>query len=59
MELAYADAFGVPTFILLHHLRDAELIGRGRGVLPLLLSSQRSAAVEWKKLIDDLRALFE
>jgi hypothetical protein len=30
MELAYADAYDVPTFVILHHLTFVELKGRER-----------------------------
>jgi hypothetical protein len=53
-ELAYADAFGVKTFILLHHLRFDDLKQKP-GVPPLLLSSQCNSAVEWEGVIKDIR----
>ena len=56
MELAYADAYGVPTFIILHRLTFAELRRRERGVPPLLLESQCNASAEWKSVVADLRA---
>jgi hypothetical protein len=37
MEFAYAHAFDVPTFIILHRLTFSELRSRERGVPPLLL----------------------
>jgi acetyl-CoA acetyltransferase len=55
MELAYADAFGIKTFVLLHHLDYGELRARERGVPPLLLASQCNAAREWRAVVDDLR----
>ena len=57
MELAYADAFDVPTFILLHHLDFRELKARQSGVPPLLLASQCNAALQWRSIIEDLRRL--
>ena len=57
MELAYADAFNVPTFILLHHLTYQELKGSDRGVPPLLLSSQCNSALEWKNIEGEIRKL--
>lgn len=57
MELAYADAFGVPTFVLLHHIDFKELKARERGVPPLLLATQCNSAHEWKAIVDDLRTL--
>lgn len=55
MELAYADAFEVPTFILLHHIDYQELRRREGGVPPLLLSSQCNPALEWRRILDDVR----
>jgi hypothetical protein len=46
MELAYADAFEVKTFVLLHHLNFFDLKQRATGVPPLLLSSQCNSAME-------------
>lgn len=57
MELAYADAFDVPTFVLLHHLDYQELKRKERGVPPLLLSSQCNSALEWKAIANDIRQL--
>jgi hypothetical protein len=54
MELGYADAFKVPTFILLHRLSYADLRAKER-VPPLVLARQCSQAKEWRKLLDDLR----
>ena len=55
MELGYADAFGVPTFILLHHLTHGELMQIQRGVPPLVRQSQCTPAIEWKGMEHDLR----
>ena len=53
MELAYADAFDKPVFILLHHLDFADLAARTQGVPPLVLASQcNDAAVDWRGVID-------
>jgi len=57
MELAYADAYNVPTFVILHHLTFDQLKARERGVPPLLLESQCNAATDWKRIIEDLRLL--
>jgi hypothetical protein len=54
MELAYADAFEVPTFILLHRLSYADLKAKDR-VPPLVLAKQCTQAKEWRTLLDDLR----
>lgn len=52
MELAYADAFDVETYVLLHHLEYKELKNRDAGVPPLLLSSQCNPAVNWRSVIE-------
>jgi TIR domain len=57
MELAYADAFDVKTFILLHHLDYGDLKQRASGVPPLLLSSQCNSAMQWKDVIEDIRTM--
>lgn len=59
MELAYADAFDVKTFVLLHHLEYGELKARNRGIPPLLLSSQCNQAIQWKLIIEDIRSLVQ
>jgi hypothetical protein len=56
MELAYADAYDVPTFVILHRLTFAELKGRKRGVPPLLLESQCNASADWKSVVESLRS---
>jgi len=57
MELAYADAYSVPTFIILHYLTFDQLKSRERGVPPLLLESQCNAAAEWKSIVERLRTV--
>ena len=53
MELACADAFDKPVFILLHHLDFDDLAARSQGVPPLVLASQCSdAALDWRAVID-------
>ncbi|MGH9927972.1 MAG: TIR domain-containing protein [Pyrinomonadaceae bacterium] len=59
MELAYADAFDVKTFILLHHLKFLDLTQKATGVPPLLLSSQCNSAMEWKSVVEDIRKLLK
>jgi len=56
MELAYSDAFDVPTFVLLHHLTFSEVKGRDKGVPPLLLEGQCNASAEWKSVVFDVRS---
>ena len=55
MELAYADAFGIPAFILLHHLTFDELKRSERGAPPLVLEGQCTIALEWRSLENGLR----
>jgi hypothetical protein len=59
MELAYADAFDVTTFVLLHRLKFLDLKQRATGVPPLLLSSQCNSAIEWKSVVEDIRTLLK
>lgn len=54
MELAYADAFDVPTYVLLHHITFEDL-KRTSGVPPLILEGQCTPAIDWRSLDDDLR----
>src|SRR5262245_55104895 len=51
MELAYADAFDVKTFVLLHHLKYSDLKSAESGVPPLLLAGQCNSATEWRTVI--------
>lgn len=55
MELAYADAFDVPTFVLLHHLQYEDLTSPDSGVPPLLLAGQCNAATDWCRVMEDIR----
>lgn len=59
MELAYADAFDVTTFVLLHRLKFLDLKQKATGVPPLLLSSQCNSAIEWKSVVEDIRKLLK
>ena len=56
MELAYADAFGVPIFVLLHRLTFAELKAKEEGVPPLLLEGQCNPATQWREVVADVRS---
>ena len=58
MELAYADAFDVRTFVLLHRLKFQDL-KEATGVPPLLLSSQCNSALEWKDVVEAIRKLLK
>ena len=55
MELAYADAFGVPLYVLLHRLTFAELKAKEEGVPPLLLEGQCNPSSQWKEVVAALR----
>lgn len=55
MELAYLDAYEVPTYILLHHVTFQDLKSRERGIPPLLLESQCNPAINWKQIASDIR----
>jgi len=59
MELAYADAFAVTTFVLLHHLDFRDLRERETGIPPLLLSSQCNPALEWRIVVEDIKELLK
>jgi hypothetical protein len=59
MELAYADAFDVTTFVLLHHLEFLDLKQKATGVPPLLLSRQCNSAIDWKSVVEDIRKLLK
>jgi len=53
MELAYADAFDKPVFILLHRVKFSELAARSPDMPPLVLASQcNDAALDWRAVID-------
>jgi len=56
MELAYADAFGIPAFILLHHLTFEDLKRAEPGAPPLVQEGQCTLAVDWRSLENGLRA---
>lgn len=56
MELAYSDAYDVPTFVILHRLTFSQLRGRRKGVPPLLLEGQCNPSSEWRKVVKALRA---
>lgn len=55
MELAYADAFEVPTFVLMHQIKYADL--KSRNAPPLLLARQCNESDQWRNLADDIRSL--
>jgi hypothetical protein len=55
MELAYADAFEIPTFVLLHHMTFDDLRKSEHSVPPLLLARQCTSAVSWRTIVEDLK----
>ena len=55
MELAYADAFDVPIYVILHRLSFAELKGKEQGVPPLLIEGQCNPSSQWKDVIAAIR----
>ena len=55
MELAYADAFDIPTFVLMHHITFEDL-KRSSGVPPLVIEGQSTSAVNWRSIEADLRS---
>lgn len=55
MELAYADAFDIPTFVLMHQIKYDEL--KSRNAPPLLLSGQCNDSDQWRRLAEDIRPL--
>lgn len=57
MEFAYADAFEVRTFILLHRLEYDELKAVAPGIPPLLLASQCNSALDWRLIIRDIQSM--
>jgi hypothetical protein len=59
MELAYADAYNVQTYVLLHHLDYNEMKAKYKGVPPLLLAIHCTPALEWRTIADDLQTLFK
>ncbi len=59
MEFAYADAFGIRTFILLHRLEYQDLRARTSGIPPLLLASQCNSALEWRGVVSDIQTMID
>ena len=55
MELAYADAFDIPTFVLLHHISFDDLTHSEKGVPPLIIEGQCTPAIDWQSLESELR----
>ena len=55
MELAYADAADVPTFVLLHRITYAKLRMKERGVPPFITEGHCTPSVEWRRIVDELK----
>jgi hypothetical protein len=55
MELAYADAFDVPIYVILHHLTFKVLKSMEEGVPPLLIEGQCNPASEWRAMVSAMR----
>jgi len=58
IELAYADAFDVPIYVLLHQLTFKSLKAMESGVPPLLLEGQCNQFAEWKAVVGAIRKDF-
>jgi hypothetical protein len=54
MELAYADAFGVPSFILLHHITFQSLKRSQKNVPPLVIEGHCTPASDWHTIMPSL-----
>jgi hypothetical protein len=54
MELAYADAANVPTFVLLHRLTYAKLKMKERGARPFITEGHCTPSVAWRTVIEEL-----
>lgn len=59
MGLAYADAFDVPIFVLLHQMTFKALKAMEEGVPPLLLEGQCNPSTEWKAVVAEIRRRLE
>lgn len=57
MELAYADAYDLPIFVLLHRVSFAALRAPKSSAPPLLLQSQCNQATDWKRVIGQIRTV--
>lgn len=54
MELAYADAANVPTFVLLHRLTYAKLKMKERGAPPFITEGHCTPSVDWRRVVEEL-----
>lgn len=55
MELAYADAFDKPIYVILHRMKFEDLKAMEGGVPPLLIEGQCSLSSEWESVIADIQ----
>lgn len=55
MELAYADAFEIPTFVILHRITFDNLKSSTSSVPPLLLASHCNLADKWRDIAKEIR----
>jgi hypothetical protein len=55
MELAYADAFEIPTFVLLHRISYSKLKMKERGVPPFLTEGNCTPSTDWRKVVESIR----
>lgn len=56
MELAYADAFGLPIFIILHRTTVPEIRTRLEHVPPLMLEANCNPSHEWRQVVSAVRS---
>ena len=54
MELGYADAFNIQTYVLLHRITYAKLKMKERGAAPFLTEGQCSPLSSWRQIADEL-----
>ena len=54
MELAYADAAELPTFVLLHRITYAKLRMKERGAPPFITEGHCTPSADWRRIIDEL-----
>jgi hypothetical protein len=54
MELAYADAALVPTYVLLHRISYSKLRMKERGAPPFITEGHCTPSVDWRRVVDEL-----
>lgn len=55
MELAYADAFDISTFVILHRITFEHLKAPSANVPPLLLASNCNLSDKWREVAIEIR----